>query len=98
APLAPADTPPEIAVIVAVPDAPFALNVVVARPLMSVSTSDGLTVPSVVVKVTSVPWCGGVPAGSISCAMIVVVPVAGRAVASDVSVIVDPEGASNGTF
>ena len=56
--------PPELAVIVAFPFAPPALNVASARPLTSVSTSDGSIVPSVVVKITCVPLCGGVPAGS----------------------------------
>ena len=47
---------------------------------------------------TSVPLCGGVPPDSITCAMMSVVPLAGSAVASDVSVIVEPLGASSGTF
>src|SRR4051812_27497008 len=40
-PAAPTDTPPEDAVIVAVPDVPFATNCVAARPLTSVSTDGG---------------------------------------------------------
>ena len=51
-----APAPPDIAVIVAVPDAVPALNCTMTRPLMSVSACAGCTVPSVVVKVTSVPW------------------------------------------
>ena len=65
---------------------------------MSVSTSAGSSVPSVVVKETRVPEWGGVPDGSISCAMICAEPLTGRAVALEVSVIVEPEGASSGTF
>jgi hypothetical protein len=98
APVVPADTPPEIAVMVAVPEAPLAENVAEARPLMSVSTSAGWMVPSVVVKLTSVPEWGGVPDGSITCATIVVDPFAASDVACEVSVIVEPEGASSGTF
>ena len=41
APSVPAETPPEIAVIVAVPDAPPAMNFTRAWPLMSVSASAG---------------------------------------------------------
>jgi hypothetical protein len=64
---------------------------------MSVSASDGCTVPSVVVKETCVPLCGGVPAASITCAMRSVEPLTGRAEAVVVNVIVDPEGARSGT-
>ncbi len=53
--------------------------------------------PSVVVKVTCVPLCGGVPAASITCAMIVVVPLNGRQSWQIVSVMVEPDGASSGT-
>ena len=44
------------------------------------------------------PLCGGVPPASITCAMMSVDPLIGSAVASDVSVMVDPLGASSGTF
>jgi len=54
-------------------------------------------VPSVVVKVTSVPRCGGVPEGSITWAMMLVFPLNGRVEASGVSTIVDPAGASSAT-
>jgi hypothetical protein len=84
-------------VIVAVPLARPALNITMARPLMSVSASVGSIVPSVVVNIRCVPECGGVPEGSSTCAMIWAVPFAGTAVAADVSVIADPVGASNGT-
>jgi len=90
--------PPEIAVIVAVPFELPAWNATTARPLTSVSASDGTTVPSDVVKITCVPECGGVPDASITCAMICVVPFSGSAVARDVNVIVDPVGASSGTL
>jgi len=55
APAEPTLTPPEMAVIVAVPDAPPALKIAIAWPLMSVSVSEGKTAPSVVVKETCVP-------------------------------------------
>ena len=54
--------------------------------------------PRLVVKLTSVPLCGGVPPASITCAMMSVVPFPGSAVAAAVSVIVEPLGASSGTF
>lgn len=91
------DAPPDEAVIVAVPLAFPALNVTIARPLISVSASDGSIVPSVVVKMMCVPVCGGVPAGSSTCAISCAVPPVGTAVAAAVSVMVDPPGASNGT-
>ena len=65
--------------IVAIPDCVPALNVTITRPPESVSASIGRIVPSVVVNVTSVPRCGGVPAGSITCAMMLVVPLSGSA-------------------
>ena len=46
----------------------------------------------------SVPRLGGVPAGSITWAMISAVPLSGSAVAADVKVMVDPDGASSGTL
>ncbi len=89
--------PPDDAVITAVPFELPALNVTTTRPEMSVSASDGSIVPSDVVKMMCVPECGGVPLGSMICAMSCVEPFTGNAVASDVNVIVDPLGASNGT-
>ena len=97
APVVPVVTPPERAVIVAVPDSVPALNVTITRPPGSVSASTGSIVPSDVVNVTSVPRCGGVPAGSMTCAIRFVVPPNGSVCASDVSVIVDPAGASSAT-
>jgi hypothetical protein len=90
--------PPEAAVIVAVPFAVPDLNVATARPLMSVPTLAGSIVPSVVVKITWVPECGGVPLGSNSWATSWAVPFTGNAVVAAVNVITEPDGASNGTF
>ena len=90
-------TPPDDAVIVAVPFVAPASKMARTRPLMSVSPSGGLTWPSVVVKMMCVPEWGGVPAGSTTCAINCAVPFTERAVADDVSVIVDPFGASRGT-
>jgi hypothetical protein len=89
-----AETPPERAVIVAVPELLPATNLTTTRPEMSVSASDGWMVPRFVVNVTTVPLCGGVPPASITCAMMSVVPFDGSADASAVSVMVDPLGAS----
>src|SRR5205085_10639354 len=92
------DAAPEDAVTVAVPDVVPALNVATARPLMSVSTVPGSMEPSVVEKITCVPLCGGVPADSSTCATSCVVPLIGSAVADETRVIVEPVGASSGTF
>ena len=48
-------TAPDDAVMIAVPLVLLATNFTWTRPLISVTPSDGVTVPSVVVKVTSVP-------------------------------------------
>jgi type II secretory pathway pseudopilin PulG len=93
-----ADAPPELAEMMAVPFMPPALNIALACPLTSVSTSDGEIVPSDVVKITCVPLCGGVPAGSSTCAINWTDPLLGTAVFEAVSEMVDPEGASSGTF
>ena len=98
APVVPVVAPPEIAVIVAVPFDPPAMNVAVTRPLMSVSTSPGSIRPIVVVNDTCVPLWGGVPAASRICAVIVAVPLADNAVVDAVSVMDDPVGARSGTF
>jgi hypothetical protein len=55
-------------------------------------------VPSVVVKTTWVPLCGGVPAASITCAISCTVPSAAEAFDAAVNVMVEPEGARSGTF
>src|SRR4051812_45001756 len=93
-----ADTPPEIAVMVAVPEPFPATYLTVTRPETSVSAWDGWTAPKLVVKLTSVPLCGGLPPDSITWAMMSAVPLAGRAVAEATSVIVDPLGARSGTL
>jgi hypothetical protein len=98
APAVPVDTPPEIAVIVAVPFDEPARNLATTRPLMSVSASAGTIDPNVLVNVTCVPFWGGVPAGSMTCAMISADPLTGSAVTEVVSVIVDPDGARSGTL
>src|SRR5579862_3201452 len=92
-PVEPTLDPPDSALIVAVPFDVPALNVATARPLTSVDAVAGCIEPSVVVKVTSVPECGAVPDGSITCAMICVVPLIGNAVAPATSVIDEPLGA-----
>jgi len=83
--------------IVAVPDSVPATNATATRPPESVSASAGTIVPSDVVKETSVPLFGGVPAGSITCATILVLPLSGRVCASVVRTIVEPEGAMSAT-
>ena len=65
---------------------------------MSVRASAGSIAPSVVVKVTSVPLWGGVPAASSTVAMMSVVAPTGSALVEAVRTIVDPAGAINGTF
>jgi hypothetical protein len=92
------DAPPDRAVIVAVPDCVPARNVTLARPLTSVEASPGWNVPSDVVKDTCVPLWGGVPAGSITCAVMVVDPFTGRTFVDAINVIDDPDGARSGTF
>src|SRR5690242_14055205 len=67
-----------------------------ARPFASVSAVAGATVPREVVKVTSVPLCGGVPDGSITCATISTLSLAERTLVDDVNVMVEPVGARSG--
>jgi type II secretory pathway pseudopilin PulG len=98
APVAPVLVAPDDAVITALPFAAPALNFTTARPLISVSASAGWIVPSVVVKRTRVPLCGGVPDGSMIWAMTSAVPFTDNALVAAVRVIVDPEGARSGTF
>jgi type II secretory pathway pseudopilin PulG len=84
--------------MVAVPlDVPE-LNLTTTRPLVSVRASAGSIEPSVVVKVTTVPLCGGVPAASSTCAMMSAEPFTESALVEPVSVIVEPVGARSGTF
>jgi type II secretory pathway pseudopilin PulG len=89
--------PPEVAVMIAVPLAVPALNLTITRPPL-VRASDGSIDPKVVVKVTTVPSWGAVPACSSTVAVMSVVPFTDSAVLPAVTVIVDPVGASNGTF
>jgi len=89
--------PPELAVMIAVPFAVPALNLTITRPPL-VRASDGSIDPNVVVKVTTVPSWGAVPACSSTVAVMSVVPFTDSAVLPAVSVIVDPMGASKGTF
>jgi hypothetical protein len=91
-------TPPEIAVITAVPLFVPAENVATAWPFTSVCALAGWMVPRFVVKVTCVPECGGEPDAAMTCARICVVPFTGSAFAPAVKVITDPDGASSGTF
>src|SRR5262245_239503 len=88
---------PEVADMIAVPFAVPALNLTVTRPPL-VRASDGWIDPNVVVKVTSVPSWGDVPAASRTVAMMSVVPFTDSAVLPAVSVIVEPFGARSGTF
>jgi type II secretory pathway pseudopilin PulG len=90
--------PPELAVMVAIPEEVPALNRVVARPFTSVCASAGSKEPRFVEKVTCVPLCGGVPAASRTCATISAVPLNPSALVAVDSVMVDPVGASSGTF
>jgi len=84
--------------ISAVPDALPARNFTTTMPVPSVVACDGWSVPRVVVKMMTVPGCGAVPDASTTWAMICAVPFRDSAVAPAVSVIVEPEGASRGTF
>ncbi len=68
---------PEIAVTVAVPDWLPALSFAIAWPSL-VKAGDGVIVPSVVVKVTAVPFCTGLPLLSWTIATTSVVPLTGR--------------------
>ncbi len=70
--------PPEIAVTRAVPERPSEMRRTETRPLF-VRASDGSMRPSVVVKVTTVPFCTGVPACSITVPTISTEPLSGTA-------------------
>jgi hypothetical protein len=89
--------PPDMALMTAVPLARPAQNLTITRPAGSVSASGGSIEPSVVVKETTVPLWGGVPAASITCAMISAVPFTGTTLVDAVNVIVEPVGARSGT-
>ena len=89
--------PPDAALMSAWPDWPLAENLAVATPL-SVRTCNGLIAPSVVVKVTVVPFWTGVPACSSTVALISAVPFAWTMVLLAERVIVDRLGASRGSL
>jgi hypothetical protein len=88
---------PENATSDAVPDCVPALSVTTACPLL-VTASCGSRVPRVVVNVTSVPLCAGVPLCSMTVAMICAVPLTGRTLRLETMVMTDAVGASSGTF
>ncbi len=92
------EAPPEVAMIVAIPDEFPALKRVVARPFTSVCTSAGSTIPRFVENVMWVPLCGGVPAASSTWALMSAVPLKPSALVAVDRVIVEPDGASSGTF
>jgi hypothetical protein len=83
--------------MVATPELVPALNVATATPLL-VCASVGVTVPSVVVKRTVVPFCTGVPLDSVTKAVNPTVPIVATVEAFADNVTVDPVGASNGTL
>jgi hypothetical protein len=85
-------------VIVAVPEPALATYLTTTLPSISVSASDGRTIPRFVVKEMCVPLCGGVPLASITCAMMLVVPLVEAPSPAAVNVMVDPLGASSGTL
>ena len=89
--------PPETAPIDASPDWPPAWKRTVAVPAF-VLASRGSIDPRVVVNVTSVPFCTGVPACSITVAMMSAVPFACTMTLLANSVMVDWLGASSGTL
>ncbi len=89
--------PPEKAPILAAPDCDPAMKRTVAWPFC-VRASRGSMVPSDEVKVTTVPFCTGVPADSITTAVISVLPVTGRMPSAETSRIVVLVGARSGTL
>ncbi len=76
----------------AVPACVPALKMTVALPFV-VPTSAGMTVPSVVVKVTMVPFCTAYPPLSSTLAVISAVPLIASTCVFAVSLIVVPVGA-----
>src|SRR5262245_32207192 len=86
---------PEVAVTIAVPDSLPAENVAVAM-LLVVSASEGVTVPSVVVKSTVVPFWTGVPALSTTKADSCTVSFRARTRFGALSVMDEPVGANRG--
>ena len=91
----PDEVPPENARTSAVPDRVPARSFTVALPLF-VRASFGSMVPSVVVKLTTVPFCTGVPADSMTVAVMSTDPFKPTVVLFANSVIVDSVGAASG--
>ena len=83
--------PPDVAFTSAAPDTSPAKKVVVATPLR-VCASTGSTRPRLVVKRTVVPFCTGVPPGSITWAESSVEPPVGSVRVGAVSVTVELAG------
>ena len=90
--LLPDRTSPELAVMTAVPEAAPASNVTVTAP-STVSASVGCTDPSVAANVTTVP-SSGTPPASENRAVMVAVPLNGRAVAVEETVRLASVGAT----
>ena len=88
---------PDVAPIFAVPDVPLPANVTRARPF-SVRASRGSITPTVDVKYTIVPFCTGVPADSVTVAVISALPVTGRTVWLVVKVMDESVGAVRSTL
>lgn len=88
---------PENAPILAVPDCVLAMKRTVALPPW-VRASVGSMLPNEEVNVTTVPFCTGVPADSVTDAVTSAVPLTGTTVVLTVSVMVDSVGASSGTL
>jgi hypothetical protein len=89
--------PPDVALMTAVPLLGPERNLTITRPAGSVRASAGSMDPRVVVKETTVPLCGGVPAASRTFAMMSVSELTGRTLVDAVKVIVEPVGARRGT-
>jgi hypothetical protein len=81
----------------AVPACVPALKMTVALPFV-VPTSAGVTVPSVVVKVTIVPFCTAWPPTSSKLAVISAVPLIASTWVFTESLMVVPVGAKSGAF
>jgi hypothetical protein len=91
------DAAPENAVMVAVPDRPSPVKRTVTLPFC-VRASDGSIRPRVVVKLTTVPFCTGVPACSTTVATMSVEPVDATEVDVANRLMVDSVGAVSGTL
>ena len=89
--------PPENARICATPDAVPASSRTVALPPL-VRASAGWMLPSVVVKLTCVPFCTGTPPGSVTLAVISTEPLRATTVWLAKSVTAESVGAVNGAL